>query len=394
MVMFGITSTLLRKFAGLGLIGICALNLIASESLEITGVQPWEVVQRERNQSQPDGADIQIQCKGFSKQTTDEELVWQYRILDCHVLDEQVQPPSPSSSDRVPWSNSKSNHETTKDQDTIRIRLNAGGWYRLEVRCMNQETVMAAGAIEPIGVGEVFLVAGQSYATNCNDERFLVQDTNARVSVFHPTTNSWAIANDPQPAPDGSDGGSIWPPFGDAIAKEFGVPVGLVNVAVGATSSHQWMPNGPLHQRLVDMGKSMKRFRAVLWQQGESDVLSQTSRGQYVSNLKQIEKEASRAWGFSPKWLLAKSTHHPTVYNNPEGEAQIRSAIDTLCQEEPFRHGPDTDSLQGENRGGIQSRRHFSGIGQSRAAALWSAVVVDWIGEEDPVRKKSERTEP
>jgi hypothetical protein len=108
MVMFGITSTLLRKFAGLGLIGICALNLIASESLEITGVQPWEVVQRERNQSQPDGADIPIQCMGFSKQTIDEELVWQYRILDCLVLDEQVQPPSPSSSDRVSWSNSKS----------------------------------------------------------------------------------------------------------------------------------------------------------------------------------------------------------------------------------------------------------------------------------------------
>jgi len=108
MVMFGITSTLLRKFAGLGLIGICALNLIASESLEITGVQPWEVVQRERNQSQPDGADIPIQCMGFSKQTIDEELVWQYRILDCLVLDEQVQPPSPSSSDRVPWSNSRS----------------------------------------------------------------------------------------------------------------------------------------------------------------------------------------------------------------------------------------------------------------------------------------------
>jgi hypothetical protein len=35
-----------------------------------------------------------------------------------------------------------------------------------------------------------------------------------------------------------------------------------------------------------------------------------------------------KEWGFDPDWLLAKSTLHPTVYNDPEAEGRIRSAIE------------------------------------------------------------------
>ena len=364
------------------------------ETIEISGIQPWEVVQRDRTQGQPSGADIHIQCEEVANQAVDQEQVWQYRILDCQVSDRQIQPMSPAASDGVSWIGLPQDPDAIKSQGAFRIRLNAGGWYRLEIRRLNQKTVMATGTVEPIGVGEVFLIAGQSYATNCNDERLLVQDAKARVSVWNPKTNSWGIANDPQPAPDGSDGGSIWPPFGDEIANRLGMPVGLVNVAVGATSSHQWMPGGELHQRLLKTGIRIQRFRAVLWQQGESDVLAQTSTDQYVANLKQIEKEASDAWSFRPTWLLAKSTHHPTVYTNASGEGQIRAAIDKLCLEVPFRQGPDTDSLQGENRGDIKTRRHFTGIGQIRAAALWSDVVLPWIGNRDSLRQSNESVPP
>jgi hypothetical protein len=66
---------------------------------------------------------------------------------------------------------------------------------------------------------------------------------------------------------------------------------------------------------------------------------------------------------------------HPTVYNDPEGEARIRTAIDELCQQPGFRPGPDTDLLTGENRGGLGTRRHFSGIGQRRAGQMWFAAI-------------------
>ncbi len=255
------------------------------------------------------------------------------------------------------------------------VRVAAGGWYRLDVRCRKDDVVIASGSVEPMGVGEVFVVAGQSYATNCNDERLTVADALGRVVAFDSASATWRVANDPQPAPDGSDGGSIWPPLGDALAKELNVPIGFANVAVGATSSQQWMPGGSLHPRLVDVGKVLGRFRAVLWQQGESDVIAKTSLEQYVANIQTIRETAALAWSFEPPWLLAKSTLHPTVYSDPAGENRIRAAIDQLVKRPGFRAGPDTDALAGENRGDTQSRRHFSGIGQRRAAEMWQAAI-------------------
>ena len=254
-------------------------------------------------------------------------------------------------------------------------RVAAGGWYRLEVRCRISPDAVAIGRVEPIGVGEVFVVAGQSYATNCNDEKFKVADPLGRVVAFDSAKETWGIAHDPQPAPDNSEGGSIWPPLGDALLKELRVPIGFANVAVGGTSSMQWMPPGNLHPRLRKAGQTLGRFRAVLWQQGESDVIAKTPLETYVSNLKTIRESAAKAWGFDPPWLLAKSTHHPTVYNDPAGEGRIRSAIDELIKQPGFRAGPDTDTLTGENRGDAKSRRHFSGIGQRRAAEMWLAVI-------------------
>lgn len=263
--------------------------------------------------------------------------------------------------------------EGTKFEATARIA--AGGWYRLEVRCRASGVVVAAGSVEPIGVGEVFVVAGQSYATNTNEERLKVTDPEGRVAAFDLSKGTWSVAHDPQPTPDGSDGGSIWPPLGDALAKELRVPVGFVNVAVGGTSSTQWLPEGNLHPRLVQAGKTLGRFRAVLWQQGESDVIAKTTVEQYVANVTAIRDTAAKAWGTQPTWLLAKSTHHPTVYNDPPGEGRICAAIDELVKRPGFQAGPDTDTLQGENRGDAKSRRHFSAVGQRRAAELWLAAI-------------------
>ena len=272
----------------------------------------------------------------------------------------------------------------TPFKDTARVA--AGGWYRLEIRGKTGDAITHRGAVEPVGVGEVFVVAGQSYATNCNDERLKPADP--RVVAFDAAKGSWAVANDPQPAPDGSDGGSIWPPLGDALAKELGVPIGFANVAVGATSSPQWMPGGELHKRLVKAGTALGHFRAVLWQQGESDVIAKTTTEKYVQNVKAIRAAASGNWGTEPTWLLAKSTLHPTVYTDPDGEGRIRKGIDELAKLPGFRTGPDTDALAGENRGGPKSRRHFSAVGQKRAAEMWFAAIKAHLAEPPGLRER------
>jgi hypothetical protein len=249
----------------------------------------------------------------------------------------------------------------------------AGGWYRLEVRCVDGDKTLAAGFVEPFGVGEVFVVAGQSYAGGTNDELLKVNEPEGRVAAYDWQTKRWQLANDPQPHV--GDGGTIWPALGDLLVPMLRVPVGFVNVSVGGTSTRQWSPDADLHKRLVAAGLETGSFRAVLWQQGESDVIEKTTIEVYIKNMTRIREAAAREWRFEPPWLLAKSTLHPTVYNDPLGEERIRSAIHQLWKRPHFAPGPDTDLLGGENRGDVSSRRHFSGIGQRRAALLWFVAI-------------------
>ena len=352
-----------------------------ADPLSLTHPQPNQVLQRIGIAAGKGYADVRIVgvLPAEAHQST-----WEYRFVI--LADEEVLPEKELLADKQDLAEQPTKADGASEWTNViptlagetfqlAVRVPAGGWYRLECRCRVDGNLLATGAVEPIGVGEVFVVAGQSYATNCNDEQLKVADPQQRVVAFSFAKPSWAVANDPQPVFDGSDGGSIWPPLGDALAKEFEVPIGFANVAIGGSSSTQWLPEGAMLPRLISVGKALGTFRAVLWQQGESDVLTKNTTAGYVANISRIHETAAMAWGVSPPWLLAKSTHHPTVYSDPEGEARIRAGIDTLTKQPAFLPGPDTDTLTGENRGDIHSRRHFTGIGQRRAAEMWLASI-------------------
>jgi hypothetical protein len=253
------------------------------------------------------------------------------------------------------------------------VRIPAGGWYQLQVRIRRGDKIIAEDAVSPVGVGEVFLVAGQSYAAGANEELCKIDDPEQRVVAYDAVSDRWRVANDPQP--NVGDGGTIWPPLGDMLVSLLDVPVGFVNLSAGGTASRQWVPGEPLYLNMVTTGKRVGRFRAVLWQQGESDVIEKVSTKQYVHNLSEIRRGLEQELGFSPPWLLAKSTYHPTVYNDPVHEGHIRAAYEELCRSKGFIIGPDTDILGGIHRAGPGSRQHFSAIGQRRAALLWFAAV-------------------
>mgnify|MGYP006277725649 CR=1 FL=1 len=256
-------------------------------------------------------------------------------------------------------------------QRTSTLRVPAGGWYRLELKHVDGESLV----VEPFGVGEVFVVAGQSYAVGANDELLKVEEPGRRVSTFNWREDKWQIADDP--IPHAGPKGSLWPALGDMLVPLLRTPVGFVNAAVGGTSTRQWATDGKLYADLVTAGRKTGEFRAVLWQQGESDVIEKTPRAEYVSRVKVIRDSAMKAWGIDVPWLPAKSTLHPTVYRVPAEEEAIRAAIGDLWKLPGFRRGPDTDVLDAENRGGPTTMRHFSGIGQRRAAQLWFASI--WI---------------
>jgi hypothetical protein len=228
--------------------------------------------------------------------------------------------------------------------------------------------------VEPVGVGEVFLIAGQSYAEGTNETRLRIDDPLERAVALDLLAHVWRTAHDPLPNAS-RDGGSIWPPVLDQLVTLLQVPVGVVNIARSGTASRQWLPGAEMYTLLKKAGITAGRFRAVLWQQGESDVLENTTAEKYVRNLRAIHDATAKDWGFSPPWIVAKSTHHPHVYNRPEQEAVIRSAIDELWQTHGFIPGPDTDILGGPFRADRAHGEHFTEAGQQAAAALWFAAI-------------------
>ncbi len=269
------------------------------------------------------------------------------------------------------------------------IELPAGGWYRLELRAKIENRVLFSTSVEPIGVGEIFIIAGQSYAENCNDKRYQVGDPQGRVTVYDHFCRCWKIAHDPQPIakPDPSvkyqkDGpGTIWPHTMNLLLPLLRVPIGMINVAKGATSSRQWMPGEELFNCLADAGRVSSDFRYILWQQGESDVIEKTGSEEYERRILCIKKALENIWGFSRDWILAKSTFHPTVYIDPVKEGEIRQAVNNLCLIPGFLKGPDTDILGGIGvyRADFGASGHFTALGQENAGLLWFSSIWNYL---------------
>jgi hypothetical protein len=342
-------------------------------TIELRTPKPYQVCQRQDFDPRHahDHGSLET-ALGFADVAVETDLSTVTDPLDGEIAFEARAERLPGASGAgTPWSVIRGQLKDRRWIGTARVP--GGGWYRLQWRARRGDRVVVAAKVEPVGVGEVFVIAGQSYAVGANDELTKVADEQGRVVAYDVVNQRWQIANDPQP--NCGDGGTIWPITGDFLLPLARVPIGFVNVAVGGTSTRQWLPGEKLHQQLAAAGKSVGRFRAVLWQQGESDVIEDRSTEYYVRNLLTIREALAKEWDFEPPWLLAKSTLHPTVYNQPEREGCIRAAIDQLWAMPGFRPGPDTDILGGENRGGIGTRRHFSGIGQRRAGLMWFAAI-------------------
>lgn len=254
----------------------------------------------------------------------------------------------------------------------------AGGWYRLEVRIMAVGKEIGQASVEPIGVGEVFLIAGQSYAESCNEETTFIEDAQGRITAYDLHRKEWRIAHDPQPPVVELDRklkfeGTIWPSAMNLLLPLVQVPIGMANVAVGGTAIRQWLPGEELFGLFSQCGSDIRDFRCILWQQGESDVIEATSKELYIDRLLQMKAGLEQQWSMQRTWLPAKSTIHPTVYMEPEREAWIRAAIDEVWQMPGFAPGPDTDILDGVglHRADHEHGRHFSGLGQKRAGFMW-----------------------
>ena len=279
----------------------------------------------------------------------------------------------------------------------------AGGWWRLDVRVSHDGREWASGSVAHVGIGEVFVVAGQSNSANHGEERQVTETR--RVASFD--GKAWRLADDPQPGASGSMG-SFMPPLGDALVRRLDVPVGFVACGIGATSVREWLPKGgtfpdpptiesrverlpsggwaskgAAYDQFVARMKSLgpEGFRAVLWHQGESDANqrdpSRTLPGErYREYLTRLIRDSRRDIGWEAPWFVARASYHVP---GDEGSDDIRAAQAAVCTDGLAVAGPDSDALKGDLREGGGKGVHFSGKGLREHAARWAEKILPWL---------------
>jgi eukaryotic-like serine/threonine-protein kinase len=249
----------------------------------------------------------------------------------------------------------------------------AGGWYKLEVRALREKKVVAQETVDHVGVGEVFVMAGQSNSANSGEER--QKTTSQLVSSFG--GDDWRSADDPQPGVnDGSSGGSPWPVFGDALAAKYKVPIGIASTGRGGTSVNEWRADGDLFRWMTKRMEALgpHGFRAVLWHQGEADF--GTSADDYAKGMTEIIHASQKAAGWDVPWFVAQVS-----YLNPGSAASpsTRAGQKKLWETKVALEGPDTDALGGDNRDAGGKGIHFSAKGLRAHGKLWADKVSSYL---------------
>ena len=353
----------------------------AAETLVLSNPHDYQVLQR---RTSAEGA-VHIQGK-----TSFIAKKWQYRLLGQPLAEKMDEAwhdfPTP-----------------LKDGDfDFTIQAPAGGWYRLEVRGLGAAEAKVEAHVAHVGIGEVFIIAGQSNAGNYGSEK----QTTKTGKVARFDGNQWALAYDPQRGA-GGDGGSFMPAFGDAMNQRFQVPIGIVAIAAGGTSVRQWLPKGvrvrqqpttggmkpvgngewestgDLFDRLARSFAVLgpQGFRAVLWHQGESDAGQaragypadrQITGDQYFEFMGQLIHASREIGGWSMPWFTAQTTYHS---EQDPSDPEFRAAMKKLWDEGVSLEGPDTDILRSGYRDGV----HFNGAGLQKHGQMWAERVGVWL---------------
>jgi hypothetical protein len=251
------------------------------------------------------------------------------------------------------------------------LPLSAGGWYRVEVRARKGEQMLAQTAVEKVGVGDVYVTAGQSNSANFGQVRQAAKDD--RVVYFD--GKAYAPARDPIPGGFGG-GGTPWPLLGDLLAKECKVPICFRSSTLTYTPVALWLPDAK-HNQYPALVERVKQFgprgvRAVLWHQGESDSLAKTTAAQYRDELTRVIRAMRKEVGYDVDWFVAQASFHPGCGKTQQ--EPVAAGQKLVWQSKVAFAGPVTDDLLGKEyrSDGV----HFTETGLQVHAQRWCEAIV------------------
>lgn len=231
------------------------------------------------------------------------------------------------------------------------------------------------------GVGDIYLTAGQSNSASFGQDKTVPE--NDTVSAWDPDTGKWVFATDPQVSWSGSfvgTGGSPWPTLGDYLTEKYGVPIGFISAGWGSSVVADFLPDSNkmyftrLSIPLKEFGE--KGIKAVLWHQGESDAIAQTSAETYKERLLSVINSSREEAGYTIPWVIAKAAFHPQ--STKEAEDIIVSAQTAACNSVNIFEGPTTEDLGSEFRSS-SDHVHFNRAGLIEHGTRWGKVLENVI---------------
>jgi len=309
-----------------------------------------------------------IACEVFQRGKGDQaDILVEGTISDKADVIEAKAELAPGANRGTPtkWVAIASHGQMVQGRFSGRLRLRAGGWYHVTVRARLGGKAIAEQSVEKVGVGEVFVTAGQSNSANFGNPQQEAKDD--RVVYFD--GKAYIHAKDPIPGGCGG-GGSPWALLGDRIAASQQVPVCFRSASLTWTEVKSWLPpDTELYKNLVACAKTFgtNGVRAVLWHQGESDALVNTSADTYCDRIKAIVDTLNRDAGYAIPWFVAQATFHPG--SNAEQQQQVAKGQRLLWEKKVCCQGPITDDLLGAEyrHDGV----HFNQKGLTTHAERW-----------------------
>ena len=326
-----------------------------------------------------------------------------------------ARPMIPTQGTSVNWTTIQTNPQNGYYYGNLSV---SGGWYDIEVRCWNGTVLLGSASIQRVGVGEVFVIAGQSNATGdiglammnnygprANDDRVSVVNYINPYAINYggvvlPRAEFSRLDSTFNISPFGTSAW-CWGALGDTLTKRLNVPIAFFNAGWSGSGADAWnatandstatptnfaqyprgMPYGNLRATL-NFYAAQFGVRAVLWHQGETDNLSNTSRNNYGIYLKNIiQKSRTHSGKTNLSWMVSKATRYKglsltvsrtwqpvidaqndVIGNNGNSQANYTNLV---------FDGPSTDAYVGPNVRTSDSV-HFVGNGHRILASLWN----------------------
>lgn len=264
-----------------------------------------------------------------------------------------------------------------------------GGWYQLEARGVSSGGTSAVTTVARVGVGEVFVVAGQSNATGGDSNPNGPGAANDQVNSvnfqnFDPSTLTVApYLNVQLPCPEFvhldanvktapfGNYAWCWGSFGDKIYEKLRVPVMIFNGGWSSTGVDNWKqtidPNGvttspfgytfPVGLPFGHLRLALNNYiaqlgvRAVLWHQGETDNFMEqpgdNTYNRYLSALWDVVNGSRNLTG-KPNlaWMVARASRFTVNGATRVSDNVVNAQNELINNDGLYPHvfqGPETD---------------------------------------------------